>query len=170
MPKTPRSPKAQSNTPKGYRPLGLTIAILAAAITYGLGPLTFPISIVIVQIRKNDILSLMSGLNANIPGWPLDVGVSLVVFASCVLAWRGRPAWGRWALIAVVWIAAAEQVITTLQAQAPTTYASSIVDLSRQFRPCQITLNLLVPAYITWFLNRSPARTFYRDRATAQNS
>jgi hypothetical protein len=139
-----------------HRPPGLLLAILTVGLIYGIGPL-------IPVVMSLFVNSQGGGINAELPNvlaW-LNVIVSLVTLFVCVLAYRGQPFWIRWVLIGIVWTATIVQYLSLLR---PSTgdsgggidFSASVVSI------CQFALTLLVPAYMTWYLNRAPARAFYR--------
>ncbi|MEP7285451.1 MAG: hypothetical protein ABI947_06760 [Chloroflexota bacterium] len=144
-----------------YRPLGLLIAILATALIYGIGPLVPLAMVLIINLRGRNIIgadlgNLISGFNIVL------AAVTLIV---CVQAWIGRPRWSRWILIAIVWIASLSQLIGLVQPAKPSSTGIVGTDFSQFSQPvyiCQLMIYVLVPLYITWYMNRAPARAFYR--------
>jgi hypothetical protein len=91
----------------------------------------------------------------------------VMILVICVMAWIGRPRWIRWVLILCVWLATAydfERFFQSLQ-PGPITQGLSggtFSDISQSAVPCVVILLLFVPLYITWYMNRAPARAFYR--------
>jgi hypothetical protein len=147
-----------------YRPLGLLIAILATGVIYGIGPLIQPLMVFVINLRGGkvgdvniDLLHTMDWLNA---------AIGLIVIAVCIMAWRGRPAWSRWVLITIVWIATLAQAISLLfppvdDAAGNAIVGSNLSGVTQPLMACQLILYILIPLYITWYLNRAPARAFY---------
>jgi hypothetical protein len=104
---------------------------------------------------------------ADLPFTGLDVTVGLLILLICVLAWIGRPRWVRWVLILSVWLATAYQLQGLLQATKPGAVThgltgGTITDLSQSVVPCLVIMLIAIPLYITWYMNRAPARAFYR--------
>jgi hypothetical protein len=145
-----------------YRPLGLLIAILATGVIYGLGPLVQPLMAFIVNLRGGGqtgvtLLHTVDWLNA---------AIGLIVIAVCIMAWRGQPAWSRWVLISIVWIATLAQAINLLfpavdESTGNAVVGSNLSGVTQPFMLCQLVLYILIPLYITWYLNRAPVRAFY---------
>jgi hypothetical protein len=52
-------------------------------------------------------------------------------------------------------------IVTVQSLTASTGYPSNINEFFRPVALCQAPLLILVPLYITWYLNRAPARAFY---------
>ena len=157
-------PTAQKNNTKPerrYRPLGMIIAILATAVIYGLFPL-IPVALtLIVRLEGHN----MSG--ADLPFNNLDIVSGIAILFICVLAWIGRTPWIRWVLILSVWLATAYQIERFLQLMQPQGIGQGLTggtfaELSQSALPCVTIFLLLVPLYITWYMNRAPARAFYR--------
>jgi hypothetical protein len=145
-------PSLDQLAPAPYRPPGLLIAILTTGLLYGVGPLVPVVLTLLANAQGGAVNTELS----NIITW-LNVVTGIITLVVCVLAWRGHPRWIRWALIGIVWIASIVQFIAFLRP------ADSGVNLyTGSIFICQLMLYLLVPAYLTWYLNRAPARTFYR--------
>jgi hypothetical protein len=157
-------PALQKNAAKPeprYRPLGMIIAILATAFLYGIIPL--------VPVGMAGLISLeghnLSG--ADLPFSGLDIAAGILILVICVMAWIGRPRWIRWVLIICVWLATAYDIERFVQALQPGSLnqglsGGSLTELTQSALPCVIILLLGVPLYITWYMNRAPARAFYR--------
>jgi hypothetical protein len=144
-----------------FRPLGLLLALLAAMLAYGLFPM-LPLGMaVLISLRGHE------GINADIPTafFKFETFLALLVLVLSVLAWRGRPRWSRWALIATVWVATAYHFYQIFQAFAPPSSIQQIggdlSDFARNVLPCEALILIAVPIYITWYMNRAPARAFY---------
>src|SRR5689334_6654456 len=156
-------PTAQKNNIKPerrYRPLGMIIAILATAVIYGLFPLVPVVMAGVVTLEGHN----MAG--ADLPYNTLDIAASIVILLICVLAWIGRTPWIRWILILSVWLATAYQFEKFYQSAQPQGIqglnGDTFTDISQSVLPCIIIFLVLVPLYITWYMNRAPARAFYR--------
>jgi len=157
-------PTVQKNNTKPerrYRPPGMIIAILATAVIYGLFPL-MPVALTaIISLEGHN----MSG--ADLPYNVLDVTAGIVILVICVLAWIGRTPWIRWILILCVWLATAYQFERFYQSTQPKSIGQglsggTIAQLSQSALPCVVIFLLIGPLYITWYMNRAPARAFYR--------
>lgn len=154
--------KASSSSAPRIRPLGLTLAILATALGYGLVPMLPVLLVAWTQITGREI-----GLEmANTPLNWLGVTLGALTLVGCVLAWLGRPRGVRRALLVLVWLSTA---LTVYRVAAALTSAPSVIgqvggSLSggATILLCQGPILLCVPLYVTWYLNRAPARAFYR--------
>lgn len=150
-----------SETTRRYRPLGLMIAIAATGVGYGLLPM-FPL---LLSLWTN-LTQRLAGIDfiGGSVGW-LGVSLGALTLIACVAAWIGRPRGVRLFLIGMVWIQVIFNVARLIASlsSAPTlpevggTFLSGVPTLI-----CQAPLLTLVPLYVTWYLNRAPARQFYR--------
>jgi hypothetical protein len=154
--------QASEQTQARFRPLGLSIAILATALLYGIWP-TLP---VLLMFWLNAQGRLIGAEIVNTLGW-VNAGLGLLTLIASVMAWIGRPRWSRWALIALVLLATVfrlYQVAQTLISH-PTfigEVSGSLSGFAQPLAVCQLPLLVIVPLYITWYMNRAPARAFYR--------
>jgi hypothetical protein len=145
-----------------YRPLGLSVAILSAALLYGVLPL-LP---VLLMVWLNAQGRLIGAEIVSWLGW-LNAGLGFLTLLASVIAWLGRPSWSRWALIALVLVATALRLIQEAQVLLTRStgvgdVGGSLSELGRPLALCQIPLLVLVPLYIAWYMNRAPARAFYQ--------
>jgi hypothetical protein len=156
--------QAKARSARRFRPLGLSIAILAAAGLYGLLPL-LPAILVLLAVLRGRVFSdpaILSGTDFNDPITWINTILSLGTLVACVLAWRGRPVGSRRILLVLVWLGTILRLIVTVQSlTVPQGYPSNITEFFRPIALCQAPLLLIVPLYITWYLNRAPARAFY---------
>jgi hypothetical protein len=135
-------------------------------VIYGIGPLVQPLMAFIVNLRGGG----QSGVNLlHTLDW-LNAAIGLIVIAVSIMAWRGRPAWSRWVLITIVWLATAAQAISLLfppadEATGNAIVGSNLSGITQPFMLCQLVLYILIPLYITWYMNRAPARAFYRSES-----
>ena len=155
--------KTAAKMPPRSRPLGLVLAIFAAFVIYGLGPLIPLFLRLLIDLRGSQ-----AGIDTrSIVDWEA-IAFAVAVFILCVLAWLGRPRWSRWGLIVVVWLATVVQLISTIQSLTPQpigpagTVGGDFQSLTRPLQFCQLIYLVLIPLYLTWYMNRSPARAFYR--------
>jgi hypothetical protein len=149
---------------KRYRPLGLTIALLATALGYGLIPL-LPVALILwSQISRHGVgVDFVGGA----PGWAAVV-LGVLTLITSVLAWIGRPYRVRAALLILVWVTSAVWVFRIVQSF--TQQGSFLGEVGGSLSSptagliCQGPLLVLIPLYVTWYLNRAPARQFFRRR------
>jgi hypothetical protein len=149
---------------KRYRPLGLSIAILATAVVYGVWPILPMLFLAVVSSGGHDLTaSIMSPMI-----W-VNVILAAITLLVSVIAWIGRPPQGRWLLLIVVWVATVFHIIQLVQVPSvsPTTgpeIGGSLSGFGQSVAFCQIPLLILVPLYISWYINRTPARAFYQPQ------
>ncbi len=150
-----------SETTRRYRPLGLMIAIAATAVGYGLLPM-FPL-LLTLWTRATQRLAGIDFIGGSV-GW-LGVGLGVVTLIASVAAWVGRPRGVRLFLIGMVWI---QVIFNVARLIASLSSPPTLTEVGGTFAPaatgliCQAPLLTLVPLYVTWYLNRAPARQFYR--------
>jgi hypothetical protein len=137
------------------------IAIAATGVGYGLLPM-FPLLLTL----WTNLTQRLAGIDfiGGSVGW-LGVSLGALTLIACVAAWIGRPRGVRLFLIGMVWI----QVIFNLaRLIASLSSAPTLPEVGGTFLNnasvliCQAPLLTLVPLYVTWYLNRAPARQFYR--------
>jgi hypothetical protein len=94
--------------------------------------------------------------------------MGLVFLLISILAWRGRPASMRFVLVAAVigltLIAIMMNVVPTLLTR-PDIQGGGIdssVEVARSLALGQLCFLTLIPSYVIWYMNRAPARAFYR--------
>ncbi|MFN7209642.1 MAG: hypothetical protein ACK4P1_04510 [Aggregatilineales bacterium] len=150
-----------SEATRRYRPLGLMIAIAATAVGYGLLPM-FPL-LLMLWTRATQRLAGIDFIGGGV-GW-LGVGLGALTLIASVSAWVGRPRGVRLFLIGMVWI---QVIFNVARLIASLSSPPTLTEVGGTFAPaaagliCQAPLLTLVPLYVTWYLNRAPARQFYR--------
>lgn len=156
------------------RPFGVAIAIAAGIFVFGLLPLLqIGMALTVRQHFLNRSTSadlLASGANfiGGVTGEQmlLQAVLALAFLVIAVFAWRGRPPMMRFiyvgavvALTGVKLVAVIAQTFNTPDIQ---TGISSGDDLFRSVAVGQWVLEFLVMLYVVWYLNRGPARAFFR--------
>lgn len=171
-----------TNQEKPGRPFGVSLAILASVIVFSLiplGQLTMFITVRQFINNRSEQFELPYG-DEEIPvgetGGSLDDGfdntqivvqlvMSLGFLVIAFFAWRGKPAYMRFVLMGTVLLLTlinlALIVIPQLE-NSPQTSGGSLDGLLASLQLGQIALIVLVPIYVVWYLNRGPARAFYR--------
>jgi cytochrome bd-type quinol oxidase subunit 2 len=167
-------------TGKPGRTLGLSLAIIASVILFSILPLMQVGTVLLLRARFEAASLTVDEQNQNIA--PLAVGGSytgvdesaLIVqtvlgvafLGIAFFAWRGKPAWIRFVMLASV-------VVLTL-----VTVGFSILPLLSQpdinqgfdsgagirdvLLSGRLLLSILVALYVVWYVNRGPARAYYR--------
>src|SRR5215475_4481114 len=99
-----------------YRPLGLSIAILASALFYGIFP-SLPLLLwVWIKITRPGYIGvdfIGGGLGQ------LSIAMGLLTLVACIPAWLGRPPLIRWGLIILIWLQTALQLYRLILASQP---------------------------------------------------
>lgn len=159
---------------KPGRPLGVSLAIIASTVLFAILPL-LQVAMVLLVRRHFMNLSFEEGFEPVITGGDylgvpessliLQAVLGITFLVITVLAWRGRPPIMRLLLIAAVAIFTLIKFISIvaqyMAIQDPQT-ASSFDAISRSLGTSQVVLELLVTLYVIWYMNRAPARAFYR--------
>ena len=172
----------ENNTPKPGRPFGITVAIFASVALYSFIPLLQLGMILLVERHFQNLpqtIMLPNGeettafaTGGNFRGDLTDerlilqavmaVGFLMIAY----FAWRGRPAMMRWVFVgAVVLLTAITLGLTVIPGLVESNTASSGGSLDALSIPLlclQFGASILVPLYVVWYLNRAPARAFYR--------
>jgi hypothetical protein len=95
---------------------------------------------------------------------PFVNGLLFLVIA--LLAWRGRPPMIRFAFIAGVIYLTVVTILLTAVSQMNQPSVEQGLDSGAQFVDSLLTgrlvMSLLVALYVIWYVNRGPARAFYR--------
>jgi len=161
------------------RPFGLSIALILSVILFSLWPLTQVGMILLVrqhfanvaytyQFEGQQYTEIASGGDflgipqTNLLAYAIS---SLAYLAVAVIAWRGRPPYIRWVLIAAVitlTVWRIGSVLVTLTGQASFQAGIDSADQFRSLLCVQLPFSLLIPVYVLWYVNRGPARAFFR--------
>jgi hypothetical protein len=156
------------------RPLGVSLAIIASVMLFSLFPLGMVGMVLLVQqhFQNLDFSGLepiaMGGDFMGIPPVNLiiQVLVSLAFLVIAVFAWIGRPPFIRYIMLAaVVALTLLSLLATIIQGLAQPELSqgfSSLDGLMNSVSCGQFGLSVLVSLYVVWYLNRGPARAFYR--------
>jgi hypothetical protein len=155
---TPTAPATES--PAHYRPLGLSLAILATLIGFGLMPLAPLLLLAWTAITRRQIGLDILGNN---PITFVTMGLGGVIIIACFFAWRGRPYGVRRVLLLCVWLMTALQAYQILFPRGSEGLFGVGGNISGGAFTllCLVPVLTLVPLYVTWYLNRYPARQFY---------
>lgn len=156
------------------RPLGVSLAILASVMLFTLFPLMLVAMVLLVQrhFQNVDLGGLepiaISGdfLGISPANLAMQTILSLTFLVIAVLAWMGHPPFIRYVLLAaVIAMTLLTLGVTISQAVAEQSLpqgVSSLDSLMRSVSCGQFALSVLVSLYVVWYLNRGPARAFYR--------
>lgn len=168
------------NDRKPGRTLGLSLAILASVMLFTIFPLMQVATIAIIRYRLQSasvnvpgeseavspvaVGSAFAGVN-DLSLWiQLFFGIIFLVIAVC--AWRGRPSWIRFVMLAAVVVLT---LVTIGLSLAPLITDPSLeqgIDSGAAVRSVLLSgrmlLSILVALYVVWYVNRGPARAYYR--------
>lgn len=165
---------------KPPRTLGVSLAILASVMLFTVLPLLQVVAPVLIQYRLSQVdLPSPDGSGTERPiavgggleGWSngatlLQVGSSALFFVIAIGAWFGRPRWIRGVMVAAVLILLTVTVTTSIATLNAPPDINNGLDSSQSLTTSLIYARLavsgLVTLYVLWYLNRGPARAFYR--------
>ncbi|MBL8154645.1 MAG: hypothetical protein JNM70_10725 [Anaerolineae bacterium] len=167
---------SDSTDPRPPRPLGVTLAIFASTVLFSLFPLIQVL--LLFNVRQHFISQsfdpsygdpIISG--ADVLGVPdtlltFQAFIAVIFLVIAVMAWRGRPPQMRFVLMgAVLFLTVLRFMLTvspSITPPDPQAGYSSLDSILGLLNSTQFVLNLLVMLYVVWYLNRGPARAFYR--------
>jgi len=145
------------------RPLGLTIAILATAALYGIVPLLEVYFLRRVNMAAGDAF-LLGGVDISAWTW-LEAAFGGIVLVTCMLTWWGHPRQIRYVLIVLLLVLSGLNLYRIIEAWTSSIdplYGGQAQSALRGFLRCQLPLMIVVPLYVLWYINRAPARAFFK--------
>jgi hypothetical protein len=164
---------------KPGRPFGLNLAILTVALVFGVMPLLriglevwlythFQNFSWTVGTGDEAIDPIMAGIDFDF-NYVSGIGqglLSAAILIFCVMAWRGRPRWARYALLWSVLLIDAIYVLGVILSLTmppdPSAGMTSADGFANSLQVGFFALLALTTTYLVWYLNREPARAFYR--------
>jgi hypothetical protein len=172
-----------TNFAKPGRPLGVTLAIFASILLFSIVPLMRVGQILLLERHFQRISQTTMPFEQQDPTEPLFSGgrftgtfqndrlifqavVGVAFFVIAVMAWVGKPPFMRYVLMITVlclsFLTIALTLIPSAQQQSEGIGGGSLDGLVRILTSGQIVMTVLVALYVVWYLNRGPARAFYR--------
>lgn len=165
------------------RPFGVSLAIIAAFFMFSLLPLLQAGLLLAVQSRFNNI-SLPEDYPQPITGGEIlglsSGGLLLQIMAAAAfllvsgLAWRGRPPAIRFVFVGAVLLLTIIKLLVLVAGRLATADAqigvSSLDSLASSIQAGQLVIEALVTLYVLWYMNRGPARAFYRGYYLSEGS
>ena len=162
--------------PRPGRPFGVTLALIASACLFSILPLLQVGLILVVRQHFLNMEFQDTGLDMIAMGGDLlgvaesslilQTVLSLSFLLIVVFAWRGKPEAMRFILVAAVFLLTMIKLVSIVAPlfvqQNPQVGASSLDGLMRSLGTGQFIIELLVLVYVVWYMNRGPARAFYR--------
>lgn len=161
---------------KPGRPFGVTLAIIVSVLLYTVMPLSVVAQIILIenQINQRTNTLVFPGEEVQEIARGVDIGISLAdreviiqvglavgFLIIAVLSWLGKPSYMRHVLRLAVIVISVMSIYLVIQPDNGWSGGSldSVLDnLTVGF----ILWYMLVPLYVVWYLNRAPARAFYR--------
>jgi len=165
---------------KPGRTLGLSLAILGAVMLFSVLPLLQVAMILLLRYRlQNASLPLEGDTTPSTPfavggafvgvddgTMLLQAGLGIGFLIIAFFAWRGRPGWIRFVMIGAV---ALLTLISIGVSVAPLISAPDLnagIDSGEAIRNVLLSgrmiVSVLLALYVAWYMNRGPARAFYR--------
>lgn len=156
-----------------HRPLGLSLAIITSVMLFSILPLV-QIGIILMlrqQFRAVEFLESGGAIGGDLMGIAdsrllLQVGLGVLFFLLSIAAWRGRPSAVRGLMVAAVLLMTALTIgldlSTIFQQQDLSQGIDSSAALGDTLLWARIITSALVALYVVWYINRGPARAFYR--------
>jgi len=155
---------------KPPRPFGVTLAIAVSVLLFSIIPLItvgmrFALETYILDTTSED--GVMVGTDSPDPLTDSDtliqLGISVGFLVVALFSWRGRPRWMRFVLmLSVVMIAGVLLWQAFDNFQGSQLEGGSADTIIRFLQQGQIIFLIVIPLYVVWYLNRAPARAFYR--------
>jgi hypothetical protein len=161
---------------KPGRTLGLSLAIITSVFLFTVIPLAQVSVLLMLQQRFARVeVELgeagysysggeISGLSE--PGMIILTVLGVAFLFIAVLAWRGRPPYMRQVLSGAVIVLTIITVGLTVRALLADDTLSTGLDsgsgLGDVLLQGRLGLSILIPAYVLWYINRGPARAFFR--------
>lgn len=157
---------------KPGRPLGLSLAIIISVTLFSLLPIAQAMFVLSLrqQFQAMEFLPgggaiggdlVVSDVNLIVP---VINGLLFLVIA--FLAWRGKPLIIRFAFVAaVIYLTLVTILLTAASFMEPPSLEQGL-DSGAQFIDSllvgRVVMSVLVALYVIWYVNRGPARAFYR--------
>jgi hypothetical protein len=163
-----------ANSQKPGRPFGLSLAIILCVVYFSLLPLIYAVWLTWLRWRFDparfaepfmteggEVLSGVGGLpEVNL----IQVTIAVIFLVIAFFAWRGRPSSMRFVLMfSIIGITLYNLAVTlSIPPQTPETGFDSSAQLNATLATFQVISGLLIVLYVLWYINRAPARAFYR--------
>jgi hypothetical protein len=158
------------------RPFGVTLAVIASVILFTLFPLAEVALLISVRLHFSNMTLGGDGpqpiaMGADFLGIPdsriiLQAIIAIVFLIIAVFAWRGRPPFMRYVLmlacISLTLYGILSVILGQLTEKSLEAGMSSLDSILNSISLGQFIVSALVTLYVVWYLNRGPARAFYR--------
>ncbi|MAS34349.1 MAG: hypothetical protein CL610_10100 [Anaerolineaceae bacterium] len=157
---------------KPGRPLGLSLAILISVVLFSLLPIGQVIFVLSLQRQFESIEFLEGGgavggsLQVSQTNLIVPVILGILFLLIAILAWRGRPPQIRFVFVAAVIIVTLVTIALSTAGVAQPADVSQGIDsgmqLTSSLMSARVLVSVLVALYVIWYVNRGPARAFFR--------
>ena len=158
------------------RPFGVTLAIIASLILFTIFPLIEVGMLLSVRLHFSNISFQDDGpqpfaMGADFLGIPdskifLQAIIALIFLIIAFFAWRGRPPFMRYVLMLTCAGSTLYNILSVIVGQFSqqnlAAGLSSLDSVLNSLSLGEFVISLLVTFYVVWYLNRGPARAFYR--------
>ena len=158
------------------RPFGVTLAIIASLILFTIFPLMEVGVLISVRLHFSTVTLSGGGpqpiaMGMDFLGIPdsklfLQAMIAIIFCIIAFLAWRGRRPFMRYVLMLACAGLTLYNILNVVvgQLSQPNLAAgvSSLDSILNSLSLGQFVISLLVTFYVVWYLNRGPARAFYR--------
>ncbi len=158
--------KTSSTAPRPRRPLGLSVALFATAVLYGVLPLLEVYFLWRLDMAASEAY-ILGGVDITVWNW-VEGGLGVVMLVVCALAWRGKPPWIRHVLVGLLLTVTAANLYRIWEAWHSAVnpiFDGQAQAVLQDFLRCQFPALVVVPLYVLWYVNRAPSRAFYRRSA-----
>ena len=165
---------------KPGRTVGLSLAILASAMLFSILPLIQVALVLGLRYRMQQVNLPIPGEAT--PAAPIATGgdftgvpdfnlvvqtvLAVIFLVIAICAWIGRPRWIRlatWVAVLVLTLVTAYLSIAPLLSRPdPSQGIDSGASIAQTLLSGRLLLSILVALYVVWYMNRGPARAFYR--------
>lgn len=158
------------------RPFGVTLAVIASLILFTCFPLMEVGMLISVRLHFANLKFADDGtqpfaIGADFLGIPdskiiLQTVIAIVFLIIAFFAWRGRPKVMRYVLMITCALLTLFNILNIVAGQLSQQNldagVSSLDSILNSLSLGQFAVGILVTFYVVWYLNRGPARAFYR--------
>lgn len=158
---------------KPGRPLGLSIAVITSVMLFSILPFIQVLFYLSIKWRFRDIQFMEGGgaSGVDIIGLSdttliVQAVIAILFLIIAILAWRGQPPSMRYIFMGSVVLLTAITIASTILGSGGQPDIEQIFDpmaaLSNSLVRARMIVSILIMIYVLWYVNRGPARAFYR--------
>ncbi len=165
---------------KPGRTVGLSLAILASVMLFSILPLTQVTLVLTIRAKVQQVNLPLPGETD--PTTPIAYGgdftgvsdtslviqtvLAVIFLGIAICAWLGRPRWIRltmWVAVLVLTVVTAVQTVAPMLSPPDLSQGfDSGASIARTLLSGRLLFSFLLALYVVWYMNRGPARAFYR--------